>query len=397
MGPLKPTIEGAHSLMFLMFGIARRWLPVLALLLFACAGRPQGPVARTAPSSGIDAVSSETAASQLRAAHQAHRSELKPISERLDRDLDLAQPSLAVLQEDIRQRAGIERAYQTGLRKISVPTDAMPLLQDLLLKEALLIESLDEVGAVSTLSEFDEAFDRALDRADERLLAEDSLFRALRLPGLLTAGEPAPPADGRVLLEEDFSDVASGWDEVSDTRFSLKYTDGQYQVRSTEAGRTVLADTRENTSSGAESRLASLENVTVEVDAVKENNSTARFGLICYSNITKGDAYLGLVDTHGGWSIGKLSQFSFAGLAGPAPPSDAIYPARALNHLRLDCRRDGAGVVVILYANGQRIGEANDTKALTPGAVGFAAANFRGRCCSSVLFDDLLVRSTDDS
>ncbi|MGQ0743536.1 MAG: hypothetical protein ACT4OS_04205 [Acidimicrobiales bacterium] len=370
---------------------------VLGASLVACSSPPpKAPRTAAASTTPPVTVDSQAANRAVRAALDRHRAALKPVAAMIDRLLDSDPIDLEEFGEAVSRRADLERAYGADLAGIVVPGPASDEMDRVRASEGEVIDALDVLANVDSLLALDAALDELLDRADLRLVAEDALFAVLGMDRLLSDPPPAPAARGTVLFEDGFASVLPGiWKQVNSPEFLLAVEAGRYRVTSREPGRTVIADSRSSQSSGAP-LPADLTDVSVEVDVVKGQSSTARFGLVCHSDTTAGSAYLGLIDTHGGWSIGKLDRFKFTALAGPSPPADSIKPALAVNRLRFDCRQQGRTVRIDLYANDRRVGEATDSAGLDPGAVGLAVANFRGRCCGSAVFDDVVVRTVGE-
>ncbi len=176
-------------------------------------------------------------------------------------------------------------------------------------------------------------------------------FDNLRAYAPSAASQPTPTrtvaAQGRVLLEDDFSNPSSGWEVGQYDEGRVGYADGYYFVTSAQENMRMW---------GVANR--SFSDTVVEVDATQfsgpANNDNA-YGVSCRSQ-SDNDAYNLAISGDGFYSIQKIVDGSFQKLV-DWTSSDAISQGNATNHLRVEC--DGARLA--LYCNGQLLAETTDS------------------------------------
>lgn len=189
-----------------------------------------------------------------------------------------------------------------------------------------------------------------------------------------TPGEPSAPAR-EILFEDDFEDVASGWNRVAATSGESDYADGMYRI--------LVNDT--NLDIWAQPGLTYTDAI-IEVDAIKvggERNN--RFGIVCRV-VSPTNFYALMISSDGFYGIGKVNgdQFSLIGMKA-FQPAGAILQGSAFNHIRADC----IGDTLTLYVNGLKIAEAKDSE-YPYGDVGLMAGSYESAGVD-IRFDRFIV------
>ena len=168
-----------------------------------------------------------------------------------------------------------------------------------------------------------------------------------------------------VQLQDNFSNPKSGWEVSDDAIARLRYLNGEYQVLVKQADYTVGAtrDFGEN-------------NYSVEVDGRAVSHLNGAYGLI-FSR-TGGGYYLYWVDdgAFGLWRLDR-AQGAWTTLI-DWTPSAAIRPGNQVNRLRVVRQ----GSAIMLYANGDVVGKADDGTYISGEAgmaAGAGAADFDSR------------------
>ena len=195
-------------------------------------------------------------------------------------------------------------------------------------------------------------------------------------PQATSQGSQATSGPG-VILQDDFSDPNSGWDQVSETQGSTDYQDGGYRIFVNEVNYSVWA----NPNQGAYT------DVRVEVDAHKIGGvDDNEFGIICrhadpsnyYAGVITSDGYFGFWRRADGGDLEMIAGENMQ-------TNDAIKLGSETNHIRLDC----VGSTLTLYANGQELGSVTDST-ISSGDVGLYAGTF-DTVGTDVLFDNFIV------
>jgi hypothetical protein len=200
------------------------------------------------------------------------------------------------------------------------------------------------------------------------------------LTGILTSCKSSLPVKttdtpGSLLFQEDFLDVKSGWNRVSETNGSADYEDGVYRIQVNIPNTDIWAVP------GRE-----FQDVRVEVDAFKvSGDRNNRFGIICrVTNAT--DFYTFVISSDGYYGIGKVKGLDYRLLGMEALlRSDKIPPGAGFLHLRADC----VGDTLTLYVNGEMIYQTRDAE-LTAGDVGLTAGTYRTPG-TDIRFDNFMV------
>ncbi len=188
---------------------------------------------------------------------------------------------------------------------------------------------------------------------------------------------PAPVSG--LLLEDNFSDSASGWEVDDSSEGDVGYGDGYYYV---------LAEAEDIQIFGsgplAFSDLA-IDVYASQVAASPDNINA--YGVMCRVQ-RNGDGYLLRISGDGEYAIQRVADDDFEFLV-EWTPSDAINQGNATNHIHAVCD----GTRLALYVNGELLAEAEDD-AFAKGDISLTATTF-GSVATEVHFDDLLVLEPD--
>lgn len=202
---------------------------------------------------------------------------------------------------------------------------------------------------------------------------------------ILAACSPAPateaaspaegtPGDMQVVLEDDFSEAASGWNVVETDTQAIQYQDGQLRV---------FAD---NDSSAYVFRVAYLAgdyaDVRIEVDVRQASGDPAASqALVC--RYQDGEHYVFAdADFEGNLRIGRF----LAGEQEVVQDFEGFAGLQAgTNHLRLDC----IGSLVEFYVNGELAASAEISQPASGGVGLYAGGSGQGQ--NEFFFDNFIV------
>jgi hypothetical protein len=190
------------------------------------------------------------------------------------------------------------------------------------------------------------------------------------------SGDGPDPAS--ILLQDDFSSSASGWETGSYDTGSVDYKDGGYSVRSLGDGNTMWG-------------VANLafDDVVVDVDTVQieaPSNNNNGYGVACREQGgANANAYFLLISGDGAYSIIKSVEGDFEWLV-DWTFSDVIQKGNAGNHIRAVCE----GTTLALFANGQSLATTEDST-YTSGDIALAAVSLEADEPTEIIFDNLVV------
>jgi hypothetical protein len=195
-------------------------------------------------------------------------------------------------------------------------------------------------------------------------------------PASSTGKTAQDQSQGSILFSDDFSDPPSGWGIWNRDGGSVEYIDGGLRI--------LIEDDFFDFWSVAGK---SFSDVQIEVDAHKRGGPDDNdFGIICrYQN--RDNFYMLVASSDGYYGIARLKngQYGMIG-AYQLQYSDALLPGQVVNHLRADC----VGETLTLYANGQKLMEAQDPDFRT-GDVGLVAGAYKEKGVD-ILFDQFVVK-----
>jgi hypothetical protein len=197
-------------------------------------------------------------------------------------------------------------------------------------------------------------------------------------------GDGGTSQPDNVLFQDDFSNIFSGWDSVSDDDGVTDYKDGAYRIQVNTIG------TQGNgMDMWGNPGLNFDEDVRVEVDATKTAGPDDNdMGVMCRYD-DSGDTfnfYYFLISSDGYIAILKMKDSSSEVISGDEwELSDAVKTGNATNHIRGDC----IGSELTMYVNGQKVATASDSD-FTKGDVGLMAGTFETPG-TDILFDNFLV------
>lgn len=176
-----------------------------------------------------------------------------------------------------------------------------------------------------------------------------------------------------LMLLDDFSDVTSGWVQISLTDGRAEYLNGGYLLSVSSQNRMYWA------TSGS-----TFSNVRVEVDAAfSEGGEDNSFGLVCryqnegnfYAMVISADGYYAIRKRIAGGALEVISGDSFQA-------SEKIRQGQENNSIVAEC----IGNQLRLYVNGEKIAEVTDGD-LASGDVGMIVGTFSA-VSTEVLFDN---------
>lgn len=188
---------------------------------------------------------------------------------------------------------------------------------------------------------------------------------------------PSEPEEADILLEDDFEDPDSGWEEEEYGGGSVGYQDGAYSVVS--VGEATVMWGVAN---------VSYSDVDIEVDTHQISapaNDNNQYGIMCRAQDGSLDGYYFLISGDGYCAILKSVDEEFEALVDFAS-SSAVREGDAENHLRAVC--DGSELE--LYVNGRRVASATDTT-FTNGDIALTVASYEEEG-TEVHFDNIVVR-----
>jgi len=181
---------------------------------------------------------------------------------------------------------------------------------------------------------------------------------------------------GTVLYSDDFSNPPTGWGTWSRGGASVEYHNGGLRI--------LISESQFDFWSVAGQKFS---DAIIEVEAAKLGGPDDNdFGIVCryqdkdnfYMLVTSSDGYYGIAKI-------KAGQYSMIG-AEQLQYSSVIAQGQAVNQVRADC----VGNTLSLYANGQKLMEAEDGD-FSSGDVGVLAGAYNTQGVD-ILFDNFVVK-----
>jgi tRNA A-37 threonylcarbamoyl transferase component Bud32 len=184
------------------------------------------------------------------------------------------------------------------------------------------------------------------------------------------------PETGGILLQDDFSDLASGWEVGRYEMGSVGYKDGTYFVISLGDGNTMWGVAN-----------ASFDDIVIEVEAAPVSapaNDNNDYGVVCRNQSDSLDGYYLLISGDGSYAILKAEGEDFEPLI-DWTSSAAINEGIATNYIRATCE----GNYLALSVNGELLAEARDNT-FSQGGIALTATSYEDEP-TRVHFDNLTV------
>jgi hypothetical protein len=190
--------------------------------------------------------------------------------------------------------------------------------------------------------------------------------------------EPPVPASGSILFQDDFSDLASGFDHFSSAGGIMDYDSGVYRI--------IVNDAPFHYWSTLDRQFT---DTRVEVDVAKlEGPDSNLAGIICrFQNVGgRQSFYFFAISSDGYFAIGRTSSEGSVLLGQDLMASSAnINTGVNINHLRADC----AGNMLTFYVNGFPVAQVTDST-LMSGQVGLMAGSIE-QGGVDIIFDQFIV------
>jgi uncharacterized RDD family membrane protein YckC len=196
--------------------------------------------------------------------------------------------------------------------------------------------------------------------------------------------ETLPLKEGRILVQDDFSDPTSGWDNDVFNEGETVYGEGAYRIFV------------------KEERLQMWSNIVLEPrrEALRLNVEATQLagtagdlvGARCYTDVDSNAGYiLGISPAERGGLIGAFQGGEYRLLESSGEAVDAVSPLREENQLRVECGASPGGPTVLtLVVNGESIVRAEDeTGRRNFDAIGLFVDTTEGG--AEALFDDIVV------
>ena len=178
-----------------------------------------------------------------------------------------------------------------------------------------------------------------------------------------------------VLLEDDFSDPNSGWEDADYDAGSVGYYgDGTYFVTSTASSKAMWGVAYQDFAD------VSIEVTASQISAPDNNNND--YGVMCRMTQTSGYSFN--ISGDGYYSIQRMDNNSFSNLI-EWTRSNTINMGNSTNTIKAICN----GSLLTLYVNGEKLAEVTDTT-YTTGDIALATTTYED-ATSEVHFDNILV------
>lgn len=207
-----------------------------------------------------------------------------------------------------------------------------------------------------------------------------TIFATLLLTGLTCACGSGSQRTEPVLFSDNFSQTASGWEQIQGLDGTAGYLDKRYQILIHEVDTMLMVNSGQSFDG----------DISIEVSARKAGGPDVNyFGVFCryqdadnyYMLLVSSDGYTGVVLRQGGQDSIISPGLTFLKMEG-------IKAGNVTNHLRADC----IGNTMTLYVNGKQVNTATDPKrTFSGGGVGLVARTSRYLAGVDIRFDDFRV------
>jgi hypothetical protein len=185
---------------------------------------------------------------------------------------------------------------------------------------------------------------------------------------------PSETPASNILLQDDFSNINSGWETFSSASGEAGYADGVYFVKSLESGILMWGV------SGHSFSDISIEVTATQINSPTDNNN--QYGVLCRAS--EAGAYIFNISGDGYYSIERIDNGAFVDLV-EITESDKINTGNATNNLKAECK----GSTLTFYVNGDKLAQATDTT-YTSGDIALAAVTYEEEA-TEIHFDNLVV------
>jgi hypothetical protein len=185
--------------------------------------------------------------------------------------------------------------------------------------------------------------------------------------------------DGMTYYHDDFSNPASGWDQVNAADGATEYADGQYRLYSALPNYLLWANPQK----------VFPEDVVIDVRATKKNGpDNNAFGILCRYQDAR-NYYALAITSDGQAGIAKVQNGQGPSLISGAhmEPAKGIEKGNSVNLLRAEC----VGNNLMLYANGVLVATATDNTFLSSSDAGLWLESYDDPG-TEIFFNDFTVR-----
>jgi hypothetical protein len=190
--------------------------------------------------------------------------------------------------------------------------------------------------------------------------------------------------EGRVFVQDTFSDASSGWESGVFEDGELGYTGGTYRIFVKNEDSYFVSD----------AELAGrLDALRLEVEATQLTGTSGDVvGARCYTDVGSDMGYIvGIAPVQRGYVVAAFRGADYRLLESSGEAADAVRPLREENQLRVECVASPDGPTVLTLAvNGQALARAEDeTGGREFDGIGLFVDTGEGS--AEALFDDLVV------
>jgi uncharacterized RDD family membrane protein YckC len=190
--------------------------------------------------------------------------------------------------------------------------------------------------------------------------------------------------EGQILLQDDFSDRASGWPSDVFEEGGYGYVEGAYRIFVKQERRQIHVDVE------LEPRVNALR---MEVEATQLAGASGDLvGVLCYTDFgSRAGYFIGLAPAERGYAVAAFRADDFRLLESSGEATDAVRPLRDENQLRVEClaSRDGPTVLTLAVKDEALVRAEDQESRREFDAVGLFVDTTEGG--AEALFDDLVL------